>query len=231
MNSADRRPAVAPLCRELDVYHDQIFRSAALNMAIDEALLEMADRPAIRFYRWDHPALSLGYFGKFAAVKNFAGERDMVRRWTGGGIVFHGEDLTYGLVIPSSAGMEAPSSRFVYTAVHEAIGEALQGGGVVAKLASSDATSDSEACFERPVISDLMVSGRKVAGAAHRRTRRGLLHQGSIQNTGILGTLASSIAGRLAVKVEEQILDKAITSRAAQIAEAKYSAPEWLQRW
>ena len=231
MNSADRSSTMSPLCRALDVYHDQAFRSAAMNMAIDEALLEMADRPSIRFYRWDHPALSFGYFGKFADVKKIAEQRDLVRRWTGGGIVFHGNDLTYALVIPSSPKLKAPSSQFVYAAVHEAISEALRHGGVVAQLASANVTSDSEACFERPVTSDVMVSGRKVAGAAHRRTRRGLLHQGSIQNIGILDTLASSIAGRLAVKVADRILDKPIMGRAAQIAESKYATPEWLCRW
>ena len=231
MNLADRSSTVPPLCRELDVYHDQAFRSAATNMAIDEALLEMADRPSIRFYRWDHPALSFGYFGKIADVKKIAGQRDLVRRWTGGGIVFHGHDLTYALVIPSSAGLKAQSSRFVYAAVHAAIGEALRRCGLAAELAQADATSDSEACFERPVISDVLVSGRKVAGAAHRRNRRGLLHQGSIQNIGILDTLASSIAGQLTMKVEERILDKPIMGRAAQIAESKYATPEWLCRW
>ncbi|HEY2106732.1 MAG TPA: hypothetical protein VGH29_13140 [Candidatus Binataceae bacterium] len=259
MNSADRSPAVSPLCGELDAYHDQAFNSAAMNMAIDEALLEIADRPSIRFYRWDHRALSLGYFGKFAEVKDLAmnfptistsarrlrgapGEDgaepskiatpgDIVRRWTGGGMVLHGQDLTYALVIPSSAGRDAPSSRFVYAAVHEAIREALRCGGHAAELALTDATANSEACFERPVVADVMVSGRKVAGAAHRRTRRGLLHQGSIQNINIVDKLASSIAGQLSAKVEEQILDEVIMSRATQIAQSKYSTPEWLHRW
>jgi lipoate-protein ligase A len=154
-----------------------------------------------------------------------------VRRWTGGGIVLHGEDLTYALVIPSSAGLKAQSSLFVYTAVHEAIGNALRDAGVIATLAPADATSNSEACFERPVMSDVMVAGRKVAGAAHRRNRRGLLHQGSIQNIGIFETLAAAIAGQLAVNVEERILDKTMTDRAAQIARVKYATPEWLRRW
>jgi lipoate-protein ligase A len=86
----------------LNVYHDIASRSAALNMAIDEALLEHASLPSIRFYKWDHPALSFGYFGGFADVANYAPERDLVRRWTGGGIVFHGDDLTYSIVIPET---------------------------------------------------------------------------------------------------------------------------------
>ena len=60
------------LFASLNVYHDIPSRSPALNMAIDEALLETAEIPTIRFYTWDHPALSFGYFGKFADVENHA---------------------------------------------------------------------------------------------------------------------------------------------------------------
>ena len=86
----------------LVIYHDIDSRFAALNMAIDEALLEFTTEPIIRFYKWNHPALSFGYFGKFADVAHHKTERDLVRRWTGGGIVFHGNDLTYSIVIPGS---------------------------------------------------------------------------------------------------------------------------------
>ena len=68
----------------LNVYHDLAPRSAPMNMAIDEALLESAAAPSIRFYRWEYPALSFGYFGRFADVADKASERDLVRRWTGG---------------------------------------------------------------------------------------------------------------------------------------------------
>src|ERR1700745_4326914 len=53
----------------LEIYHDIDSRTAALNMAVDEALLAGATQPAIRFYRWDHPALSFGYFGKFTDIE------------------------------------------------------------------------------------------------------------------------------------------------------------------
>src|SRR5436189_4258680 len=78
----------------LNIYQDAA-HSAAMNMAIDEALLEHAKIPLIRFYRWYSPALSFGYFGRFSDVAEHADVRDLVRRWTGGGIVFHGDDLTY----------------------------------------------------------------------------------------------------------------------------------------
>src|SRR5262249_22660809 len=79
------------LFAELDVYNDVAPHSASMNMAIYEALLESATVPSIRFYRWQSPAASFGYFGKFSDVAIYASERDLIRRWTGGGIVFHGK--------------------------------------------------------------------------------------------------------------------------------------------
>ena len=90
-------------------------------MAIDEALLETAVVPAIRFYRWRSPALSFGYFGKFSDVAIYAAERDLVRRWTGGGIVFHGDDLTYSIVIPASDAAFDESSIVIYEKIHRAL--------------------------------------------------------------------------------------------------------------
>jgi lipoate-protein ligase A len=80
---------------ELHLYDDPEPKAAALNMAVDEALLISATAPILRFYRWRAPALSFGYFGRYAEVDNQAGGREIVRRWTGGGIVLHGDDLTY----------------------------------------------------------------------------------------------------------------------------------------
>src|ERR1700730_10967615 len=123
------------LFARLNVYHDLTSRSAALNMAIDEALLEIATAPSIRFYRWDQPALSFGYFGRFADVANYASERDIVRRWTGGGIVFHGDDLTYSIVVPANDPVFEKSSMSIYENVHQAIRHALVGEGQHAELA------------------------------------------------------------------------------------------------
>src|SRR5712671_4378822 len=118
----------------LDVYHDEPSRSAALNMAIDEALLETAEVPTIRFYQWDHPALSFGYFGKFTEVSAHSTERDLVRRWTGGGIVFHGNDLTYSLVIPASDPVFDESSIAIYEKIHRALCDGLAGHNPGAEL-------------------------------------------------------------------------------------------------
>ena len=117
--------ATRSLFADLTIYHDESPHSAAMNMAIDEALLETAVVPTIRFYRWRSPALSFGYFGKFSDVAIYAAERDLVRRWTGGGIVFHGDDLTYSIVIPASDPVFDESSIAIYEKIHRALCDAL----------------------------------------------------------------------------------------------------------
>src|SRR5438093_13483967 len=116
----------------LDTYYNGAGHSAAMNMATDEALLGYATVPSIRFYRWQSPALSFGYFGRFADVTSYARERDLVRRWTGGGIVFHGDDLTYSIVIPAGDPVFGESSMSIYEKIHCALRNALaaNGGGV-----------------------------------------------------------------------------------------------------
>src|SRR6266568_7912896 len=118
------------------VYHDDTPHSAALNMAIDEALLEHAVVPSIRFYQWHSPALSFGYFGKLADVADYADGRDLVRRWTGGGIVFHGEDLTYSIVIPVSDAAFGESSISIYEKIHHALSHAFIANGLPAVVAA-----------------------------------------------------------------------------------------------
>jgi lipoate-protein ligase A len=228
--------------RSLIVYHDSDFRSAAMNMAIDEALLQSAAEPSIRFYGWNSAALSFGYFGRFAEVARRSRERDLVRRWTGGGIVFHGADLTYSMVIPADDPAFAESSLSIYKKLHRALSAALAATGAV-ELTTLAAVSDrrsradsalherrSNHCFANPVQFDVITNGRKIAGAAQRRTRRGLLQQGSIQNITISDGLPERFAKELADPTQYRELDPALLARACHIAEQKYATRAWLER-
>ena len=214
----------------LDVYHDFTLRSAATNMAIDEALLEAVTIPLIRFYRWNSPALSFGYFGKFGDVAEYATERDLVRRWTGGGIVFHGDDLTYSIVIPASDPIFGESSMLIYEKIHRALCNALVATGQRAVVAGASDASYNGQCFANPGRADVMMNGRKVGGAAHRRTRAGLLHQGSIQRVDLGNDLAERFTGELAEVCDERLLTPRIVEHASEIAQQKYSTQNWLQR-
>ncbi len=225
----------------LTVYEDLTPRSAAMNMAIDEALLEIAVVPSIRFYRWDSPALSFGYFGNFADVATYAAQRDVVRRWTGGGIVFHGDDLTYSVIIPAHHVVFSESSMLIYEKIHCSLRNALAANGV--ELATVAAVCDRQIqinsavtnrrysdCFANPVRADVMLGGRKVAGAAQRRARRGLLHQGSIQHVDLAPDFAERFARELCDVPCAGSLSQEVLERARQIAEHKYQTVDWLQR-
>ncbi len=231
-----------PLFANLTIYHDESPHSAAVNMAIDEALLETAVVPTIRFYRWRSPALSFGYFGKFSDVAIYAAERDLVRRWTGGGIVFHGEDLTYSIVIPASDPVFDESSIAIYEEIHRALCGALVKTGQRAVVAGgvdpggfSAATraavnASGYKCFANPVRADVMMDGRKIAGAAQRRTRRGLLQQGSIQGFARKTDLAQKFARALSANCSEVEANEEIFRRAREFAQQKYGTESWQRR-
>jgi lipoate-protein ligase A len=244
----------------LEVYLDNAARSAAMNMAIDEALLECAKFPSIRFYQWHSPALSFGYFGKLRDVARYASERDLVRRWTGGGIVFHGDDLTYSIVIPANDSAFSESSISIYEKVHCALCEALGAVGRGAKLSASAAlygrksrkgdlqtpnafgvenrrSLDSAVidcryndCFANPVRADVMIDGRKIAGAAQRRTRHGLLQQGSIQGVELESRFAERFAQALSVNCSEREVDRRILERGRELVQHKYGTDAWLRK-
>jgi lipoate-protein ligase A len=215
----------------LQIYRDIDSRSAALNMALDEALLEAATEPTIRFYRWDHPALSFGYFGKFADVANHQNERDLVRRWTGGGIVLHGADLTYSIVIPATDPAFAQSSMSIYERTHAAIRATLATTGSRTELAGNASSKISESCFANAARADVLLNGQKIAGAAQRRTRRGLLQQGSIQNVALAPDFGEKFALHLSTSTrDEETVRSALIERAQQIANAKYAKVNWLRR-
>ncbi|MCH8857972.1 MAG: hypothetical protein IID54_00160, partial [Proteobacteria bacterium] len=76
---------------------------AAVNMARDEALLACRTSPTLRFYRWQRPTLSLGYF-QYAAELPLDAVRargcDIVRRSSGGKAILHEQELTYSLCAP-----------------------------------------------------------------------------------------------------------------------------------
>jgi lipoate-protein ligase A len=226
------------LFAHLTIYHDEMPHSASMNMSIDEALLESVNIPSIRFYRWRSPALSFGYFGKFSDVAIYAAERDLVRRWTGGGIVFHRDDLTYSIVIPTSDPVFDESSIAIYEKIHYVLAHALNGIGKRAELVGSarcpDRTSQRGVptgnCFANPVRADVMMNGRKIAGAAQRRTHRGLLQQGSIQGITMNSDLAENFAQALSANCSASDVNKEIFRRATQLAQQKYGTDSWLRK-
>jgi lipoate-protein ligase A len=159
--------------------------AAVFNMALDEALLEAMPRlrrPALRFYGWTEPAASFGYFQKHGEVERLTLLRPLIRRPTGGGVVPHDHDWTYSVAIPVENAWYEVTAIESYRRVHEWIQRAFERLGVMTELAGEARRTGPGQCFAGHEKHDLLWQGRKIAGAAQRRTRRGLLIQGSVQS-------------------------------------------------
>ena len=165
------------------------------HMALDETLVLL--RPAeitLRFYRWTPgAAVTFGYAQPVKSVRALAAQRGIngpcVRRPTGGGVVFHEDDLTFSLVFPSALRPAEIYEKF-HTLVRCWLERAGQTNtsleGVVAKEAYRPAsTQGASACFINPVENDVLnASGEKILGGALRRFGSTVLYQGSLQLPG-----------------------------------------------
>ena len=189
-----------------------------------------------RHYGWRAPAFTFGYSQKIAFVRDVLppGETfDLCRRPTGGGLVDHRDDWTFSLVIPRGHPLEDVRATQSYRVVHECLAEALRRQDIPAvtkrvadseasatdapaesadrarRSASSATTDAAGVCFERAELYDVIheSSGRKIAGAAQKRNKRGLLFQGSLWRPAIGSVLddeklAGDFVGLLAIALQ-----------------------------
>ncbi len=158
-------------------------------MSRDAVMLERASRPAIRFYGWSEPSISLGKHQQVSRAVHAArccelGVR-IVRRPTGGKAVLHGHDLTFSVALPLSL---LPRDRTSVGASHclimGAVATALKQLGVTVRhgfdVPSVPSLSPAD-CFLHVSEADLAYEdGTKAAGGAQARSRSGLLQQVSI---------------------------------------------------
>jgi lipoate-protein ligase A len=158
-----------------------------MNMALDEALARLCrDDAELRFYEWDPPALSIGYFQRAAEIDPATCREaaiPLVRRPTGGRAVLHGHDLTYGLILPLRSPWTDYSVAESYRRINGCLQQGLQRLGVPVSIGTASAGAGpgpSPFCFSAIVQHELMVDGRKLIGSAQRRFPTALLQQGSI---------------------------------------------------
>lgn len=210
----------------LQLWIDDEARAGPANMAVDEWLLRHRDCACLRVYRWHPGWASRGYFVAGDEAQRLLPGRQWVRRWTGGGVVDHAADWTYTLVVPRGEALTELRGGGSYRVVHAALAEALAGAGLVTGLAAASGVARGGVCFERAVEFDLLGSdGRKLAGAGQRRTREGLLHQGSVAGLRWPGP-ADALAAALAVRVG-RIEPRIDAARVARIARERYAGEAW----
>jgi lipoyl(octanoyl) transferase len=166
----------------------------AENMAIDEALLRSFDPesslPVLRLYGWIPPALSLGRFQQATGVLDLercrADDIAVVRRVTGGGVIYHADELTYSLVC--APGQIPPASSIkdsfrVLTGFLMSFYRTLGLDAAYAVDVVPEGTRLGERtafCFAGRESFDILVNGRKIGGNAQRRMKGKIFQHGSI---------------------------------------------------
>jgi lipoyl(octanoyl) transferase len=220
-----------PLFDLVDLFDDDTARDGPEQMALDEALLEITARPLLRVYRWSEPTVSFGYSVPLASVRDRFPALPCVRRWTGGGIVTHLDDWTFALLVPSSEPLARTRPVEAYRLIHGSVAAALRKIGCPARLAEPLDCAEGLACFTSPALHDVIgVGNRKLCGGAQRRTRRGFLHQGSIQNVKAPSNFARHLLALVARKGCAFSLTAATLARTKALMASKYASQAWLER-
>ncbi|MBR4683073.1 MAG: hypothetical protein IKP06_07255 [Elusimicrobiaceae bacterium] len=218
------------------------------HMALDEHLVHVWPGAVIlRFYNWTPgAAVTFGYAQFISEVRRalngqgFSGS--YARRPTGGGVVFHTDDLTFSLVFTSLA---KPAE--IYKNLHSAIFAQLQksgfGGEVFGKIlpAAEYAPSinhEANACFIRPVENDLLAAdGQKMLGGAIRRFGQTVLYQGSLQQPGartnplFKRAVIEGVRQFLAVDLHPMACAPEDLTAAKELARTQYNTFGWTEKF
>ncbi len=173
------------------------------NMALDEALLtsfNLKSKPILRLYEWHPATLSLGRFQKVGEVLDIERCRadgvPIVRRITGGGVIYHADELTYSIICAPG---QIPETRSIKDSFRVLTGFLLQfyrNLGLDALYAVDGCPSGEKLgertpfCFAGKESFDILVNGRKIGGNAQRRLKQVVFQHGSIP---ILNRVANGV--------------------------------------
>ncbi len=163
-------------------------------MRLDQQLLEalgQESQAVLHLYEWQQDSATYGYFLKPSDFLNMEGvnrrKLDLARRPTGGGIIFHVWDMAFSVLVPAQHPAFSLNTLDNYAFVNKAVLRAVQEFLKVDKPLSITPTdlealdcSSQRFCMAQPTKYDVILEGRKIAGAAQRKTKQGFLHQGTI---------------------------------------------------
>lgn len=160
-------------------------QSACLNMATDEALVNSFkenDMPILRLYSWEK-SFTLGVsqnISDYTHLKEY--KNNCAKRITGGGVLFHGHDLSYCLILPHTT-MKDLNVKQSYEKICSFLLEFYNNLGLHAIYAKDDVSTQlfkSEFCQVGFEAYDILINGIKLGGNAQRRTKKLIFQHGSI---------------------------------------------------
>ncbi len=148
------------------------------NMAFDIELFEKAiskDISGFRIYGWNGNCITVGRNQKIPET-----DLPVVRRPTGGGIVFHSDDIPFTFFITSSCMLWKPSVMEIYKTVSELIKDSLLMAGIQTEHPKEIHPERKEMCFEKAERYDLLKDGKKMMGCAILKRGSSYLVQGTL---------------------------------------------------
>jgi len=152
---------------------------------------------------------------------------ELVERPTGGGIAFHGSDLSVSLVVPRALALPLES---VMGAMCEAAVKLCETYGVKATCAlTSHEHSRITYCLTQPSPYTVLIDGRKVAGFALRRYPQTWLVQGSF----LARPLPETLRRALPEDVAAELRARAVSLEEAASSDVKeaHLAERWSRSW
>jgi Lipoate-protein ligase A len=200
--------------------------NGAVHMALDEGMLRLAETPALRIYRWRESEVTFGYPMRWSEVESFAAGRPATRRCTGGGLVEHGADVTVALSVPATHPFAHIAPVEAYRTIHEALRNALDDP----EISLAPCGNPTSACFAAPSPHDLVSGSRKIAGGALRRSREGLLYQGSVQHHSTPADFSDHLAHALGRHVTLWHAPAEVDFLCEHLIRDRYGRTEWNRR-
>lgn len=207
-----------------------LLRASEEQMPFDEALARAA-APSVRLFVWDPPAVSLGLRqpkpGWLSAPAWRAAGLAAVERPTGGGIAFHGSDLSVSIVVPRHAGL---SGQTLLRAACESAVKLCGRFGVTAHADSASAGGSAVTyCLTEPSPYAVYAGARKVAGFALRRFPESWLVQGSM----LIEPMPKPLLEALPEAMQERLarLSVPLSALAPEPVDALDAAARWAEAW
>ncbi|MFW2306655.1 lipoate--protein ligase family protein [Aliarcobacter butzleri] len=156
------------------------------NTNIDKALFKAFENeslPILRLYSWQK-SVTFGAGQNPSDYENLLKEykNNFSKRITGGGVLFHGHDISYSLILPSTF-IDNRSVKETYELICSFILEFYSNLGLKASFAKdikSIVLSKSPFCQVGFEAYDIIVNGRKIGGNAQKRAKNVIFQHGSI---------------------------------------------------
>ncbi|NQT29995.1 MAG: lipoate--protein ligase family protein [Candidatus Saganbacteria bacterium] len=165
--------------------------SGQQNMQLDSKMFSDFEEgnisSTLRIYSWNPKCISIGYSQSLDKLIDRQKARDLgfdvVKRPTGGGIVFHNEaEVTYSLVTAIDNPLLPKGLVPSYKKISEAVVFGLGLLGVDARIIGAEGKQETRAslCFSYPAEYEIVVDTKKIVGSAQKRGKKALLQQGSV---------------------------------------------------